>query len=45
MYAGAGHAFNLDESSRISILHWPDRLADWMADEGLLAWKPAETRH
>lgn len=36
MYAGAGHAFNLDESSRISIIHWPDRLADWMADEGLL---------
>jgi acetyl esterase/lipase len=36
MYAGAGHAFNLDESSRISILHWPDRLVDWMADEGLL---------
>jgi acetyl esterase/lipase len=36
MYAGAGHAFNLDESNRISIIHWPDRLADWMADEGLL---------
>ena len=36
MYAGAGHAFNLDESSRISILHWPDRLADWLADEGWL---------
>jgi acetyl esterase/lipase len=36
MYAGAGHAFNLDESSRISIIHWPDRLADWMADEGFL---------
>jgi acetyl esterase/lipase len=36
MYAGAGHAFNLDESSRISIVHWPDRLADWLADEGFL---------
>ena len=36
MYAGAGHAFNLDESGRISIIHWPDRLADWLADEGLL---------
>src|SRR5690348_10265043 len=36
MYAGAGHAFNLDESRRISIIHWPDRLADWLADEGLL---------
>jgi acetyl esterase/lipase len=39
MYAGAGHAFNLDESNRISIIHWPDRLADWMADEGLLDWR------
>jgi acetyl esterase/lipase len=36
MYAGAGHAFNLDESRRISIIHWPDRLADWLADEGFL---------
>jgi len=36
MYAGAGHAFNLDESNRISIIHWPDRLADWLSDEGLL---------
>jgi acetyl esterase/lipase len=36
IYAGAGHAFNFDESNRISVLHWPDRLAEWMADEGLL---------
>jgi acetyl esterase/lipase len=36
MYAGSGHAFNLDESNRISILHWPDRFADWLADEGWL---------
>jgi acetyl esterase/lipase len=36
MYAEAGHAFNLDESDRISILHWPDRLADWLADGGWL---------
>ena len=41
MYAGAGHAFNLDESNRISILHWPDRLADWLADEGWLEGKRA----
>jgi hypothetical protein len=39
MYAGSGHAFNLDESDRISIVHWPDRLADWLADEGLLEGK------
>lgn len=37
MYAGSGHAFNLDESNRISIVHWPDRLADWLADEGFLS--------
>jgi acetyl esterase/lipase len=36
MYAEAGHAFNLDETDRISVLHWPDRLADWLADGGWL---------
>lgn len=40
MYTGAGHAFNLDESNRISIIHWPDRLADWLADEGFLDARP-----
>ena len=36
MYARAGHAFNIDETDRISVMHWPDRLADWMLDEGLI---------
>ncbi|TFI59460.1 alpha/beta hydrolase [Sphingomonas parva] len=36
MYADSGHAFNLDESNRISIVHWPDRLHDWLADGGWL---------
>jgi acetyl esterase/lipase len=36
MYADADHAYNLDESDRISILHWPDRLYDWLADGGWL---------
>lgn len=36
MYADAGHAFNLDETNRISVLHWPDRLYDWLADSGFL---------
>jgi acetyl esterase/lipase len=36
MYARTGHAFNVDETDRISVLHWPDRLADWMMDEGLM---------
>jgi len=42
MYADSGHAFNLDESNRISILHWPDRLQDWLADGGWLSPRPAE---
>ncbi|MFD1951706.1 alpha/beta hydrolase [Sphingomonas arantia] len=37
MYADSDHAFNLDESNRISILHWPDRLNDWLADSGWLS--------
>lgn len=37
MYADSVHAFNLDESNRISILHWPDRLNDWLADSGFLS--------
>ena len=41
MFADADHAFNLDESDRISILHWPDRLADWLADGGWLAARPS----
>ena len=36
MYADSGHAFNLDESNRISVIHWPDRLHDWLADSGFL---------
>jgi acetyl esterase/lipase len=40
MYADSGHAFNLDESDRISILHWPDRLNDWLSDGGWISPKP-----
>ncbi len=43
MYADSDHAFNLDESDRISILHWPDRLNDWLADSGWLSPRPAAT--
>lgn len=42
MYADSGHAFNLDESERLSILHWPDRLYDWLADGGWLSPRPTE---
>ncbi len=41
MYADSGHAFNLDESDRISILHWPDRLHDWLSDGGWLSPRAA----
>jgi acetyl esterase/lipase len=40
MYADSDHAFNLDESPRISILHWPDRLYDWLSDGGWLSPRP-----
>ena len=40
LYAQADHAFNLGErSSLLSIIHWPDRLADWLADGGWLDGK------
>lgn len=45
MYADSGHAFNLDESNRISILHWPDRLYDWMADSGLFDQRSSVRAH
>ena len=40
MYAEAGHAFNLDETDRISVAHWPDRLFDWLSDGGWLNNRP-----
>jgi acetyl esterase/lipase len=43
MYANADHAFNLGETTNLlSIIHWPDRLADWLADGG---WLDATSRH
>ncbi|HWW72773.1 MAG TPA: alpha/beta hydrolase, partial [Duganella sp.] len=33
MYADTDHAFNMGQrSERLSDVHWPDRLADWLAD-------------
>ena len=44
LYAGAEHAFNLGErSSLLSIIHWPDRLADWLADGGWLDGKGGQS--
>jgi acetyl esterase/lipase len=37
MYADTDHAFNMGQrSERLSDVHWPDRLADWLADSGWL---------
>jgi acetyl esterase/lipase len=35
------HAFNMGDRSRfLSVRHWPDRMADWMADRGFLSPRP-----
>ena len=37
LYADTDHAFNMGQfSGRVSVNHWPDRLADWLADGGWL---------
>jgi acetyl esterase/lipase len=37
IFSGVGHGFNVGvHDERLSIQHWPDRLADWMSDEGFL---------
>lgn len=37
LYADTDHAFNMGQrGERVSLQHWPDRLADWMADGGWL---------
>jgi acetyl esterase/lipase len=37
MFADAGHAFNLDETDRLSVLGWPDMLHRWLSDGGWLS--------
>jgi acetyl esterase/lipase len=38
MFAGTDHGFNVAmHNDRISIQHWPDRLEDWLSDEGWLS--------
>jgi len=37
LWADIGHGFNIAaHSERLSIQHWPDRLADWLSDQGLM---------
>lgn len=38
IYAQGGHAFNMGDRSKLKSIHsWPQRLADWLADNGHLA--------
>jgi acetyl esterase/lipase len=37
LYAAGGHAFNLGEDTPlVSLQHWPERVVDWLSDQGLL---------
>ena len=37
IFARGGHAFNMGNRSRLATLKgWPQRLADWMADNNIL---------
>lgn len=37
LYADTDHAFNVGQrGERVSLQHWPDRLADWLSDGGWL---------
>lgn len=41
LFADTDHGFNIAaHSERLSILHWPDRLADWLSDGGWLREGP-----
>jgi acetyl esterase/lipase len=41
LYARGGHGFNLGQRSKLtSINTWPQRLADWLGDNGFLAASP-----
>lgn len=41
MFADMDHGFNIAaHSESLSILHWPDRLADWLSDGGWLHERP-----
>jgi acetyl esterase/lipase len=37
LYAKGGHGFNQGQRSQLKSIHdWPQRLADWLADNGYL---------
>jgi len=38
LYARGGHGFNLGNRSKLASIHsWPQRMADWLADNGFLS--------
>jgi len=40
VFARCGHRFNIGNRLKLATLkHWPDRLADWMADNDILSPK------
>lgn len=42
LYAKGGHGFNMGNRSKLSsIKSWPQRLADWLVDSGILSPTPA----
>jgi dienelactone hydrolase len=42
LYSRGGHAFNMGLRSKLKTFqHWPERLADWMADNSILDPDPA----
>ena len=43
IYAQGAHAFNMGDRSQLSSIHgWPQRLADWLSDNGYLGDKQKE---
>lgn len=43
IFARGGHAFNMGNRSQLATLkHWPDRMADWLEDSGLLSGTTAQ---
>jgi len=46
LWSGTDHGFNVgSKSERVSITHWPDRLADWLSDEGWMTAGDAAVTH
>jgi acetyl esterase/lipase len=44
LFARGSHAFNMGNRSKLAtIKNWPQRMADWMADSGILKSSPANT--